>query len=108
MRNKTITDAILRINPEAQVSVSGGDLDSITWENGTTPISKADIEAKINEMANEPEQSKYAEQRRNAYPEIGDQLDMLWHTMDKDNELQHKFYDFYQTIKKVKVAYPKK
>ena len=27
---------------------------------------------------------------------------MLWHTMDKDNELQHKFYDFYQTIKKVK------
>jgi len=56
----------------------------------------------------ELEQSKYAEQRRNAYPEIGDQLDMLWHTMDKDNELQHKFYDFYQTIKKVKVAYPKK
>ena len=108
MRNKTITDAILRINPEAQVSVSGGDLDSITWENGTTPISKADIEAKINEMANEPEQSKYAEQRRNAYPQIGDQLDMLWHTMDKDNELQHKFYDFYQTIKKIKVAYPKK
>ena len=47
MRNKTITDAILRINPEAQVSVSGGDLDSITWENGTTPISKADIEAEI-------------------------------------------------------------
>jgi hypothetical protein len=57
---------------------------------------------------NEPEQSAYAEQRRNAYPEIGDQLDMLWHTMDKDMELQHKFYDFYQTIKKVKVAYPKK
>ena len=47
MRNKTITDAILRINPEAQVSVSGGDLDSITWENGTTPISKADIEAQF-------------------------------------------------------------
>jgi len=46
--------------------------------------------------------------RRTAYPEIGDQLDMLWHTMDGDNELQHKFYDFYQTIKKVKVAYPKK
>ena len=53
------------------------------------------------------EQAPYKEQRRNAYPEIGDQLDMLWHTMDKDMELQHKFYDFYQTIKKVKVAYPK-
>ncbi len=54
------------------------------------------------------EQPPYINQRKNAYPEIGDQLDMLWHTMDKDNELQHKFYDFYQTIKKVKVAHPKK
>ena len=50
----------------------------------------------------------HVSQRASAYPSIGDQLDMLWHTMDKDNELQHKFYDFYQTIKKVKVAYPKK
>jgi hypothetical protein len=50
----------------------------------------------------------YVSQRKSGYPSIGDQLDMLWHTMDKDNELQHKFYDFYQTIKKVKVAYPKK
>ena len=54
------------------------------------------------------EQAPYINQRKNAYPEIGDQLDMLWHTMDKDMELQNKFYDFYQTIKKVKVAHPKK
>ena len=54
------------------------------------------------------EQAPYISQRRNAYPSIGDQLDMLWHTMDKNTELQHKFYDFYQTIKKVKVAHPKK
>ena len=105
-----IIKAILKINPNAVVTVNGEDINTckIEWHNGTTPIPKADIEAKMNEMANEPEQSQYAEQRRNAYPVIGDQLDMLWHTMDKDNELQHKFYDFYQTIKKVKVAYPKK
>ena len=102
-----IEKAILLINPNAKFSVNADDLDQITWLEGTTPISKADIEAKMNEMANEPEQSKYAEQRRNAYPPIGDQLDMLWHTMDKDMELQHKFYDFYQTIKKVKVQFPK-
>ena len=47
-------------------------------------------------------------QRDRVYPSIGDQLDMLWHTMDNNPELQHKFYDFYQTIKKVKVAHPKK
>ena len=62
----------------------------------------------LEEQSKYKEQAPYINQRRNAYPEIGDQLDMLWHTMDKDNELQHKFYDFYQTIKKVKVAYPKK
>ena len=103
-----IINAILEINPNAEVSVLDNDINKITWHNGTTPIPKADIEAKMNEMANEPEQSNYAQQRRNSYPPVGDQLDMLWHTMDKDNELQHKFYDFYQTIKKVKVAYPKK
>ena len=103
-----IIEAIKKINPNAEVSVSGNDINNIEWHNGTTPIPVADIEAKMNEMANEPKQSNYAQQRRNAYPEIGDQLDMLWHTMDKDNELQHKYYDFYQTIKKVKVAFPKK
>jgi len=105
-----IIETILKINPNAVVIVRGTDINTceIEWLEGTTPISKADIEAKMVEMANEPEQSDYAQARKNSYPEIGDQLDMLWHTMDKDNELQHKFYDFYQTIKKVKVAYPKK
>ena len=106
IENKVI-DAILKINPNAEVNVSGDDINQIVWHEGTTPIPKADIEAKMNEMANEPEQSKYAEQRRNAYPEIGDQLDMLWHSIDQDAELKQKYFDFYQAIKSVKVKYPK-
>ena len=102
-----IIKAILSINPNAEVTVSGDDINKITWLNGTTPIPKADIEAKMNEMANEPEQSQYAQQRRNAYPEIGDQLDMLWHSIDQDAELKQKYFDFYQAIKSVKVKYPK-
>ena len=105
--NNTVIKAILKINPNAEVSVSDNDINQITWENGTTPIPKADIEAKMNEMANEPEQSKYAQQRRNAYPEIGDQLDMLWHSIDQDPQLKSKYFDFYETIKAVKVKYPK-
>ena len=104
-----IIEAILKINPNAQVVVKGSDINTceIEWHNGTPEISKADIEAKMNEMANEPEQSKYAEQRRNAYPPIGDQLDMLWHSIDQDAELKQKYFDFYQAIKSVKVKYPK-
>ena len=99
--------AIKSINPNAEVSVGGNHVNDFTWHNGTTPIPKADIEAKMNEMANEPEQSKYAEQRRNAYPPIGDQLDMLWHSIDKDPQLKSKYFDFYEAIKAVKVKYPK-
>lgn len=39
----TIIKSILAINPTAQVSVSGNDINTIVWENGTTPISKQDI-----------------------------------------------------------------
>jgi len=42
-----IIKAIQKINPNAEVSVSGNDINTITWENGTTPISKADIQAQL-------------------------------------------------------------
>ena len=42
-----IIEAILKINPSAEVSVNGEDINQITWHNGTTPISKADIEAQF-------------------------------------------------------------
>jgi hypothetical protein len=42
-----ITEAILKINPNAEVSVNADDINQITWHNGTTPISKADIEAQF-------------------------------------------------------------
>lgn len=44
-----IIDLILKINPTAQVAVTGTDIDTceIEWHNGTTPISKADIEAQF-------------------------------------------------------------
>ena len=45
-----IIEAILKINPTAEVSVSGDDINTIVWENGTTPIPKADIEAKMAEL----------------------------------------------------------
>ena len=48
--NDTVIKAILKINPTAEVSVSGDDINTIVWENGTTPIPKADIEAKMAEL----------------------------------------------------------
>jgi hypothetical protein len=45
--NDTVVKAILKINPNAQVIVSGNDVNEIEWLSGTTPISKEDIEAMI-------------------------------------------------------------
>ena len=103
----SIFKAIMKINPEADFTYTDDDINKIVWMNGTTPIPKADIEAKMNEMANEPEQSNYAQQRRNSYPEIGDQLDMLWHSIDQDAQLKSKYFNFYEALKAVKVKYPK-
>jgi hypothetical protein len=42
-----IIEAILKINPNAKVTVNADDFNQITWHEGTTPIPKADIEAMI-------------------------------------------------------------
>ena len=45
-----IIKAVQLIKADAQLSVSGEDIDSIVWENGEAPISKSEIEAKISEV----------------------------------------------------------
>tara|TARA_B110000503_G_scaffold3912_1_gene5107 strand:+ start:117 stop:377 length:261 start_codon:yes stop_codon:yes gene_type:complete len=44
-----IINTILKINPNAKVTVRGNDINTceIEWHQGTTPISKEDIEAMI-------------------------------------------------------------
>ena len=58
---RDVTTAILEINPNAEVSVINNDVDQITWLNGTTPISKADIEAKMAELPTEEEEAAQKE-----------------------------------------------
>lgn len=43
--------------------------------------------------------------RMNAYPSIGDQLDMLWHAMNQDET--KRLEPFYSTVKAVKDSIPK-
>ena len=49
----------------------------------------------------------YVSKRKLAYPSIGDQLDMLWHSIDQDPALKSKYFSFYEAIKSVKVKNPK-
>ena len=58
-----IIDAILKINPNAQVVIRGDDLETceIEWHEGTTPIPKADIEAKMAELPTAEEEANQTE-----------------------------------------------
>ena len=49
----------------------------------------------------------YARARADAYPSIGDQLDMLWHAIDDNATLKTRYADFHTAIKAVKDANPK-
>jgi len=55
-----IIEAILKINPNAQVTVRGNDINTceIEWHNGTTPIPVADIQAQLSTVEAEIEQEK--------------------------------------------------
>ena len=78
MENTMIIEAILKINPNAEASVTGNDINTIEWHNGTTPISKSDIEAKMVEVQAEYDANQYQRDRATAYPSIQEQLDMQY------------------------------
>jgi hypothetical protein len=63
-----IIEAILKINPNAKVVVRGEDINTceIEWLEGTTPIPKADIEAKMVEVQADYDAKQY--QRDRVYP----------------------------------------
>jgi hypothetical protein len=47
MTNEIILRAVQKINPNAQCMISGADINNINWNEGTTPIPVADIQAQF-------------------------------------------------------------
>ena len=94
----TVLDAILKINPNAEVTVNGNDVDNIIWHNGTEVISKSDIQIKQTELQTEYNNNKYQRDRAAEYPSIVDQLDDIYH---------NGIDGWKTTIKAVKDKYPK-
>ena len=94
----SIINAIISINPNAKVSVSGNDVKQIDWHDGTTPIAEEDILAKEKELLSEYDANKYQRDRVKVYPSIEEQLDDLYH-----NGVE----GWKKTIKAIKDKYPK-
>ena len=61
-----IEKAIKKINPNAEFTVNADDINQITWLNGTTPISKSDIEAMIPTVEQELKDAEQAVETKKA------------------------------------------
>lgn len=79
---------------------------ALLWWNSSTPRPSAKyLEGKIPEFKDHWAKHQAIKNRIKSYPAVADQLDMLWHSMDR-GELT-KVPEFYDKIKAVKDKYPK-
>ena len=92
--------AIQALNPSAKFRVLDDSVDKIEWLEGTTPIAKSTVEAKITEQQT-AYNNDYKRKRQEAYPGVWDQLDMIyWDQVNGTNK-------FKEAIAKVKSDNPK-
>ena len=73
-----ICSAIKAIDENAVFTMVGENIDAIEWT--TTPVAKADIEAKQAELKTAYDNLDYARKRALEYPTIVDQLDKIYHS----------------------------
>ena len=97
----TIDKAILSINPKAKFTYYGNNINSIIWNENTTPISKADIETKMAELQTAYDNNEYQRKRLSEYPPMADYLDGI--VKGDDTQVQ-KYID---DCLAVKAKYPK-
>ena len=96
-----IVDAIRALDPNAWVGCSNNDINKIHWHDGNPKkLTKEQIQAKYDELVESNKKLQYQRDRKEAYPEIGDQLDDLYKKGAFSDEMAAK-------IKKVKDDNPK-
>ncbi len=100
-----IEKAIKKINVNAEFTINADDINQITWLNGTTPISKSDIQTKMAELQTAYDNNEYQRDRAVAYKQLKEQLDLLYHDMAADKG--DKTGEWFKHIKAVKDANPK-
>lgn len=101
-----INDAIIALGGS---NCSVQDIDTIHWEDGNPKnITKEQIQAKYDELVEADKKNQYQRDRAEDYPELKEQLDLLWHAIDGGKfNVKSKETDFYKKLKAVKDANPK-
>ena len=95
---------------DAILSLVGGELSqladgSIVYNSEQEPPSDSDIDAKLASMQAEYDAQEYARNRKEEYPELAEQLDLLFHDMTSGKG--DKTGEWYKAVNKVKTDNPK-
>jgi hypothetical protein len=94
-------EVISALRPQSPFIIDGNDYATLQWQDeDSTPPTLEEVEAKFAEMQAEKEATAYQRTRAEAYPSIGEQLDMIFHAGLGGDEFQ-------AAIQAVKDAYPK-
>ena len=82
--------------------MDGNDISTFYYQGCEAPKS-ADIDAKLLELQAEWNAKQYARKRAQEYPELAEQLDLLWHAIDTgtldDKDHRNKFYSRLKLVK---------
>ena len=101
-----IATAILALEPTASFSVIDEDLEQIEWySEGVEQPSNEDIQSKLDELQAIEDAKEYQRDRETQYPEIKEQLDLLYHDMTAGKG--DKTGEWYKALKTVKDNNPK-
>ena len=96
----SIAEAIVAINPSAGFVIEEENVNSITWLEGTTPISVEDLTAKQAELQAAYDAQDYARNRKAEY----DQLNQFEMMFDDDRDSTTTWVD---KINEIKGRHPK-
>jgi hypothetical protein len=101
-----LTKAIISLYPTALWQLNGDEYSGLVWmSQDIQKPTKLQLETEALRIQAEYDAKEYQRLRAKEYPNLGDQLDMLWHAID--NGTLNKTSDFYTAIKAVKDAHPK-
>ena len=103
---RDIATSILAIKSDAQFSITGDDVDYITWHDGNpTSITNEAILAKQTELQSEYDAQDYARNRQAEYPSINDLIVALWENVVEERAAS--VIELETQRQSVKTKYPK-
>jgi len=103
IKQPTMSDAIYALGIDGGWKIKEGKI--LKWWAEKEQPSDDAIQAKLKELQADYDAKKYQRDRQPEYPQIGDQLDMLYHAIDAGKV--NKTSDFYKALKAVKDKHPK-